>query len=85
MKVESFLITKNIQFNLNVLLQVKSPPNSPDLNPIEWMWGDLKHFVSKKFCRDEFEVVEAIEEFKKTLTEDKCQKYIKKLKQVLIN
>ena len=34
-------------------VQVKSPPKSPDLNPIEWVWADLKRFVRKKFCTNE--------------------------------
>lgn len=62
--------------------KIKTPPNSPDLNPIEWVWADLKKFVSKKLCKTEQECISAIEEFKKTLTETKCKRYIKKLHSV---
>lgn len=44
---------------------MKSPPNSPDLNPIEWVWSDLKNYVRSKVCKTESELVNAIFEFQK--------------------
>lgn len=63
---------------------MRSPPQSPDLNPIEWVWSDLKQFVSKKRCRCVSDLVEAIREFEKKLTAEYCRKYIRKLPEVIL-
>lgn len=55
---------------------------SPDLNPIEWVWSDLKQYVRKRFCTNNAEVVNAIHSFQQQLTAHTCQKYINKLKEV---
>ena len=64
---------------------MKSPPNSPDLNPIEWLWSDLKRFVGKKFPTNMQQLKKAIDEFRKTITPKKCKKYIKRQKNFLVN
>jgi len=62
---------------------VRSPPYSPDLNPIEWMWADLKRYVRRRRCSTEDELVEAINGFQRQLTPKKCQKLINKLREVI--
>ena len=64
------------------LLKIKSPPKSPDLNPIEMLWNPLKNVIRKKFCRTIDEVVEAVYEFQTNLTPKKCQAFINKLNEV---
>jgi transposase len=61
---------------------MRAPPCSPDLNPIEMLWAEMKQFVAKRFCKTKEEVVTAIQEFKKTVTEAKLKNYIRKLKKV---
>ena len=46
------------------------------------VWADLKAFVGSKFCRTTFEFNNALAEYKKTLTPEKCSKFIKHLKKV---
>jgi transposase len=72
-----------IKINL-LLLNIKAPApaKSPDLNPIEWVWTDMKRFVRKCFSTNEAECFEAVKEFHKTLTPGYCQNYIRKLKEV---
>ena len=40
------------------------------------MWADIKAFVASRFCRNLEEVKDAIFEYKKTLTPEKCVRYI---------
>jgi transposase len=54
---------------------MKSPPSSPDLNPIEFVWHDLKQHVRKCRCTSEKEIILACQEFRKKMTEY-CQKYV---------
>ena len=42
----------------------------------------MKNFVKDKFCKTPEEVAAAIHEFQKTLTQEKCQKYINKIHEV---
>lgn len=60
----------------------KSPPQSPDLNPIEMLWSDLKRFIRKQQCRSITEVTNAIQSFHQTLTPEKCKNYIDRLHKV---
>lgn len=66
----------------NFRLQIKAPANSPDLNPIDWLWQDLKTYVRSKFCETEEEAALAVGEFMRKLTAKDCKKYIDKLKEV---
>lgn len=70
-------------------LKIKSPPNSPDLNPIEWLWADMKKTLSKKAYNkaynSEQELAQAIEEYSTLLTAEKCQNYINKLHEVMFS
>ena len=47
------------------------------------VWNELKNFVREKFCKTPQEVANAIEEFRTTLTPEKCQNYINKIHEVL--
>jgi transposase len=57
---------------------------SPDLNPIEWLWADMKRFVRKRLCKNEDELIQAILDFRKTITPEMCTNYILKLKEVIV-
>lgn len=62
----------------------KTPPESPDLNPIENVWGSLKQFLRnsfKPFNLDELK--EGIQQFWLTLTPNVCRKYIGHLHKVI--
>ena len=63
------------------LIKGESPANSPDLNPIELMFGDLKLYVAEKMCTN-LEVRSAIGSYRKTLTPEKCASFISHLYQV---
>ena len=54
-----------------------------DLNPIEMVWNEMKNYVRNKFCKTPEEVAGAMEEFRVSLTPEKCQNYINKLHEVL--
>jgi transposase len=60
----------------------RSPPQSPDLNPIEMLWADIKRFIRKQQCRTITEVQNAISIFHQSLTPQKCKKYIERLHKV---
>ena len=59
-----------------------TPAESPDLNPIELVWHELKHFLRKAFkptTKDE--LIDGIKTFwLKRMTEEKCNRYIDHLK-----
>ena len=63
----------------------KTPPESPDLNPIELLWHELKHFlrtIVKPTAKDE--LIAGITRFwQERLTPGKCQTYIGHLKKVV--
>ena len=62
----------------------RTPPESPDLNPIENLWHELKEYlrrVIKPMTKDQ--LVHGIELFWKTVTVTKCKKYIGHLNKVI--
>ena len=59
---------------------VKSPPKSPDLNPIEWVWADLKKKVRKRLCTCEQDLIQAVKEFWQKMTPQYCIQFINHLK-----
>lgn len=62
----------------------KTPPESPDLNPIENMWHELKeHLRAKVKPHTKSELINGIKGFWATVTEEKCRKYIRRLKKVI--
>ncbi len=70
-------------WRINKIKCVKAPPQSPDLNPVEMLWSELKRYVDQKFCKSYEEVLSSIEEFRLTVTPSKCRRYIKHLKKVI--
>lgn len=63
----------------------KTPPESPDLNPIEKVWHELKHFLRTEHKpKTKQELVEGILHFwKSRVTPEKCRKYIGNLRKAL--
>ena len=62
----------------------KTPPESPDLNPIENCWGSLKQFLRTTYKpRNLQELMDGIEKFWASLTPDICKKYIGHLQKVM--
>ena len=67
-------------------IEVKpSPPESPDLNPIENLWALLKYHLRRKIKpTNKEELVNGIKEFwHVTVTPALCKKYISHLKKVI--
>ena len=47
------------------------------------VWNEMKNFVKSKLCKTSEEVANAIEEFRLSLTPEKCQKYINRIHKVI--
>jgi transposase len=61
-----------------------TPPESPDMNPIENVWAGLKHYVRKvKKPRNKEQLVEGINEYWATITPELCNRYINHLYKVI--
>ena len=61
-----------------------TPPESPDMNPIENLWAELKHYIRKtKKPKNKQELIEGILEYWKTVNIEKCNKYINHLYKVI--
>ena len=61
----------------------RTPPESPDLNPIENLWHELKEYIRcvvKPTTKQR--LISGINEFWETVTPGKCTKYIKHLEKV---
>lgn len=56
----------------------QTPPESPDLNPIELVWHGLKHFLRKTWKpKTREELINGIRNFWRTrMTKEKCNQYI---------
>ena len=61
-----------------------TPPESPDLNPIENVWGSMKEYLWTRYKpRNLQELKDGIQRFWLTLTPEVCQHYILHLKKVM--
>ena len=62
----------------------RTPPESPDLNPIENLWHELKEYLRKEVKpRTKDELIDGIEEFWGSVSGEKCRKYIRHLHKVI--
>ena len=62
----------------------RTPPESPDLNPIENLWHELKEYIRREVKpKTKQELVNGINSFWATVDENKCCRYINHLKKVL--
>lgn len=68
----------------NGVLWWKTPPESPDCNPIENLWHELKEYVRREVKpKTKEELMEGILNFWRTVDIRKCTKYIRHLRKVL--
>ena len=62
----------------------KTPPKSPDLNPIENLWHEMKEFIRREVKpKTKDELVDGITEFWGSVSGEKCRKYIRHLNKVI--
>jgi len=68
----------------NSIMWWKTPPESPDLNPIENLWHELKEYLRREVkptTKDK--LVKRIEHFWGSVSSEKCHKYIRHLHKVI--
>ena len=62
----------------------KTPPESPDLNPIEKLWHELKEFIRRVVKpQTKGQLMDGIEQFWQTVDVSKCKRYIGHLRKVI--
>lgn len=76
-RIETFFEENNVNW-------WPTPPESPDLNPIENIWGSLKQYLCNTYKpRNLQELKNGIKQFWGTLTPEICQRYISHLDKVM--
>lgn len=90
--IQYILYTKNFcrslyaieYLDVNKVKYWPTPAESPDLNPIEMVWHELKHHLRKHVKpKNKEELVNGIISFGATVTPEKCKKYINHLDKVV--
>ena len=62
----------------------KTPAESPDINPIENLWHELKEYLRREVKpKTKDQLISGIEEFWETVSVEKCRKYIRHLRKVV--
>ena len=74
-------LSKAFMPNNNNIKLWKTPPESPDLDPIENLWHELKEYIRREVRPTRKE--ELIAEFWGSLSGEKCRKYIRHLQKVI--
>ena len=68
----------------NEIVWWRTPAESPDMNPIENVWGSLKQYLRSTYKPQNLEdLKEGIQRFWSSLTPDVCQRYINHLTKVI--
>ena len=62
---------------------VKAPSQSPDLNPIDYLWNDMYTFIQYNMCNNLNDVRRAIGEYTRNLLPQKCARFIGQLHRVI--
>ena len=78
----TFRLAKNFMEDRGINLW-QTPPESPDINPIENLWHELKEYIRREVKPHTKELVDGILAFWKTVDVNKCKKYINHLRKVV--
>ena len=62
----------------------KSPPESPDMNPIENVWHELKEFIQREAKpQNKQQLIDGIQPFWRTMTKEKCCRHVNHIHKVI--